>query len=109
MRSRIQPDADQCARSCTRLLSRHQRKHRRRREAFDAADAELRQLISEGFDQGIPATSSPTRQGCHYCASIRSATGVVRAKTSQLPIPKPAPNYAHIRACSPTCLYVESR
>jgi hypothetical protein len=36
------------------LIRRAAKLRERRRDAFDVADAELRQLISEGFDQGIP-------------------------------------------------------
>jgi hypothetical protein len=36
------------------LIRRAAKLRERRRAAFDAADAELRQLIREGFDQGIP-------------------------------------------------------
>ena len=35
------------------LIRRAAKLRARRRGAFDAADAELRQLIREGFDQGI--------------------------------------------------------
>jgi len=35
------------------LIRRAAKLRERRRGAFDAADAELRQLIREGFDQGI--------------------------------------------------------
>jgi hypothetical protein len=36
------------------LIRRAAKLRERRRVAVDAADAELRQLIREGFDQGIP-------------------------------------------------------
>jgi hypothetical protein len=36
------------------LIRRAAKLRERRRDAFDVADAELRQLISEGFEQGIP-------------------------------------------------------
>jgi hypothetical protein len=56
------------------------------RAAFDAAHAELRQLICKGFEEGITRGGPVPKR-----------------------VPKPAPNYAHVRACSPTCLSVESR
>ena len=43
--------------------------------ALDAGDAELRRLIREGFEEGIPASTSPRRPGCLCRASIRSGTG----------------------------------
>jgi hypothetical protein len=39
-----------------------------RRAALDDAVAELRRLIREGFESGIPARSSPRRPGCQYRA-----------------------------------------
>jgi hypothetical protein len=36
------------------LIRRAAKSRERRRSAFDEADAELRQLICEGFEQGIP-------------------------------------------------------
>jgi len=36
------------------LIRRAAKLRQRRQDAFDAADAELRSLIREGFEQGIP-------------------------------------------------------
>ena len=43
----------------------------RRGDALDAGDAELRRLIREGFEEGIPASNSPRWPGCLCRASIR--------------------------------------
>jgi hypothetical protein len=44
----------------------------RRRGAFEAADAELRRLIREGFKRGIPAVQ------------LAKAAGVTRARVYQI-------------------------
>jgi hypothetical protein len=52
------------------------KRRERRRDAFDAADAELRRLIREGFEQGISRERLAEAAGLVIRArSIRSATG----------------------------------
>jgi hypothetical protein len=45
------------------LIRRAAKQRERRRGTFDAADTELRRLIREGFDQGIPGEQLASAAG----------------------------------------------
>jgi hypothetical protein len=61
----------------------------RRWAAFDEADAELRWLIREGFEEGISGEKLARRPGYHCRASTRSAAGDVEVGAATTIWPQP--------------------